>query len=450
MLFWIQNFPPGADIVPGDWRNHRLNMGIRHDVDVLLEIHLPEKKLKVEDLQLGMYVAKLDRPWLETPFLLEGLLLKDWEDVEAIRKFSQYVYIDIEKGKDFTGVTRRATRSTKTKPKPNQANRRQTTKVSGASPIDAELPHATELRHQANNLLDTIRDNIRAGRAIDAEGAKTVIKGMVDSVIRNPGALLWLAQIKDTDEYTATHSINVSILAIAFGQHLGLSPEILHELGLGALLHDLGKIKMPPEILKKPGRLTKEEFEVMKQHPKYGVEILRHAKGLSDAVIDVAHSHHERANGEGYPQGLMREQISQFARITQIVDFYDAVTSNRVYRPGKSSADVTHVLYENQGNIFDTELTEKFIRFLGVFPIGSLVELDTREVGIVLSVDPARSLKPTLLMVLDKNKHKYNPLRITNLWQLDIHNITLEIKRILKPGAHGIQVGDYTNTVGHG
>lgn len=399
---------------------------------------MPEKKLTVEDLQLGMYVAKLDRPWLDTPFLLEGLHLKTWEDIESIRKLCRYVYIDIDKGQDFTGAQAK-----------HQAENALTGKISGASPIDEELPRATALQQQANNLLDTMRDNIRAGRGIDAEGAKTVVKGMVDSVIRNPGALLWLAQIKDTDEYTATHSINVSILAIAFGQRLGLSPETLHELGLGALLHDLGKIRMPPEILKKPGRLTEQEFAVMKRHPDCGVEILRRAKGLSDAVIDVAHSHHEQANGKGYPRGLKLGQISLFARITQIVDYYDALTSDRVYRPGRPSADATRALYENQENIFDARLTEKFIRFLGIFPIGSLVELDTQEVGIVLSVNPTRSLKPTLLMVLDKSKQKNHPLRITNLWQLDTHNITMKIKRILKPGAYGIQVGDYINTVGH-
>ncbi len=406
---------------------------------------MSEKKLDVKDLQLGMFVAKLDRPWLETPFLLEGLHLKTQEDIEAIRKICQYIYIDTDKGQDFTDTQINTAVST---PNKHQIKNHQTTKTSGTSPIDEELPRATELQHQANNLLDTMRDDIRAGNSINAEGAKTVVKGMVDSIIRNPGALLWLAQIKDTDEYTATHSINVSILAIAFGQHLGLSPDTLHELGLGAMLHDLGKIKIPPEILQKPGRLTEQEFNVIKRHPKYGAEILRHTKGLSDAVIDVAHSHHEQANGEGYPRGLKTGQISLFARITQTVDFYDAVTSNRVYRPGKSSADVTHALYENQGNIFDAELTEKFIRFLGIFPIGSLVELDTQEVGIVLSVNPARSLKPTLLMVLDKSKKKCHPLRITNLWQLDTHDITMNIKRILRPGTHGIQVSDYINAVG--
>jgi HD-GYP domain-containing protein (c-di-GMP phosphodiesterase class II) len=408
------------------------------------------KKVLVENLELGMYVDKLDRPWLETTFPLKGVMLHTPEDIEAVRKVCKYVYIDPEKGRDVTPPRDQLHFATGKKPATTKRKAPVLRVVDYDAkervPFQEELPHAKEFHQRARSLIDSLHSDIRAGRSINAEGAKVVVSGMVDSIMRNPDALLWLAELKSVDEYTAIHSLNVCILSLAFGRHMGLAPEDLHELGLAAL-HDLGKVKVPQEVLQKPDRLTAEEFDVMKQHPVHGLDILQQCEGLSPEVLEVAYSHHERSQGQGYPRGLTLAEMNLFSRMVAIVDFYDALTSDRVYRAGLSSAEVNRLLYEGRGREFDPALVEEFISCLGIFPVGSVVELDSGEVGIVISANPKRRLKPTVMLVLNADKRRYQPLRMANLWQLDVHQVSKEIKRVLEPGTHGIYARDFVNEV---
>jgi HD-GYP domain-containing protein (c-di-GMP phosphodiesterase class II) len=406
-----------------------------------------KKKVYVGDLQLGMYVEELDRPWLETPFLLKGLHLNTADDIKAVRDLCEYVYIDVEKGVDFDPERNRGQHfKAINKDKKNKAvtlKRVVDYDAEAQAPFRQELTKAAEFHRTAKHLLENIHGDIRAGRLIDTASAEKVVSNMVDSIIRNPNALLWLSELKTVDEYTAIHSLNVCILTLAFGRHLGLRPAMLREVGLGALLHDMGKIKVDQEVLRKPSRLSEAEFELMKLHPQFGLDILKKAQDLSPAVLDVAYSHHERSMGQGYPRGIKGMEISPFTRMVSIVDFYDALTSDRVYRKGISSAEVNRNLYEGHGKEFDPDLVREFIGCLGIYPVGSIVELTSGEIGIVTSVNPARRLKPTVLLVLDKDKKRYTMLRMANLWQLDEHGVSREIKHMLKPGSYGVHTADY-------
>ena len=411
---------------------------------------MAQKQISIDELELGMYVDQLDRPWLGTPFPLKGLLINSREDIEAVRALCRYVYINVEKGRDVTPEPLRHAATPQAAARAHNkmlVRKRIAYDAVAQVPFHDELNQAKEIHHAAQGLISSMHEDIRAGRSIDTAASKQLVHEMVDSIIRNPSALIWLTVLKKVDEYTAIHSINVCILSLAFGRHMTLAPDALRELGLAALLHDMGKIKVPVEILNKPGRLSDDEFEEMKRHPAYGAEILARSEGLSPLVLDVAQSHHERASGQGYPKGLTSRDTSLFARMVAIVDFYDALTSDRVYRLGLSSGDVVKSLYETRGRDFDAELVEQFIRCLGIFPIGSLVEFATGEVGIVTALNPARGLKPLVMLVLDRDKQPLLPPRMANLWQLESHNINYEIKHILPPGSFGVYPPDFVSQV---
>jgi putative nucleotidyltransferase with HDIG domain len=229
-----------------------------------------------------------------------------------------------------------------------------------------------------------------------------------------------------------------------------LSRETLNELGLGALLHDVGKLRIPQEILTKTGQLTPEEMDLMRKHPEFGVEVLRQSEGLSPEVIDIARSHHERADGSGYPHGYILEKISPLARLVSVVDYYDAMTSDRVYRNGVASPQVTKLLYETRGHLFEARLIEEFIRCLGIFPVGSLVELQSGEVGIVVALNRRWHLRPKLMLVLDAEKHVYEPLHMVDLAALGDNVGTRQIMHVLEPGSYGVNIRDYVHVIALG
>ena len=225
----------------------------------------------------------------------------------------------------------------------------------------------------------------------------------------NANAMFWLSRIKHEDAYTAEHCLRVGILAIAFARFLGLPKSDMETLGLCGLLHDIGKMKIPGEILNKPGALTSEEMAVMKRHTSYGYDLLSAHHQLEPIIRDAALSHHERLDGRGYPNGVPEWKISRFARIIAIVDAYDAITSDRCYQDGRSPAKALRILYRERFGHFDAELTEAFIRMVGIYPPGSLVELNSGEVAIVLSTNPQQKLRPKVELILDSEKQPCEP-----------------------------------------
>lgn len=409
-----------------------------------------KKKIDSKDLQVGMYVCEADRPWLETPFMFQGFPLHSLDDVEAVRKVCSYVYIDTERGKDSAEsmVALKASRNLeremiKNIPHPAQESMRYPITAS----LQEELPVARRIHDDTRHLIQGFVNDIRMGKSINTEGAKQIVSEMVDTIVHNPNALLCFTELKNRDEYTSIHSLNVCVMALAFGRHLGLEREKLNELGIGALLHDLGKLKVPLEILNKPGRLTDEEKKIMDAHPAYGREILEKSGGVPRSALDIAYSHHERSNGKGYPEGRRSFELSLFSKVVAIVDVYDAITSDRAYHNGMASHEALKRMYEWRKTDFDVELVEKFIQCLGIYPVGSVVELNTGDVGLVVEVDPAHRLKPKVLLVMDPDKQLRHDRKVIDLLtdRLDYteNGIALEIVNVLDPGAHGVRLAEY-------
>jgi len=257
-----------------------------------------------------------------------------------------------------------------------------------------------------------------------------------------------LSQLKDADEYTALHSLRVCILALTFGRHPDFNREELNLLGVGALLHDVGKMKVPVEILNKPGRLTDKEFEIMKSHVPEGVKILNSADGIADASIQVAANHHERYAGGGYAGGVAGDRIGSFGLISGIVDCYDAITSDRVYHSGLSAYEALTKMYSWRSTDFHPGLIEQFIQCMGIYPVGSLVELTDGRVGVVITVNRKRRLRPRVALVLKEDKTPYRKPKLVNLVDLEEAQgqDAPSIVKVLQPGEYGINPIDYLPT----
>lgn len=393
-------------------------------------------KVPAEQLELGMHVAKLDRPWLETPFLLQGFPIHKQEDLDALRTICEYVYIDVLK-------THYLAPDLRTNPiVPGTP----TTRYETTTSVEQEIRSANEAYQKSLVEIKALLTQIGSGaESMQAKLVKQHVRECVDSIERNPSAMMWLTRIKHADQYTAEHCVNVGVLAMTLGRHLGVNRQQLEMLGLAGVLHDVGKMKLDQDILFKKSRLTVAEFNHVKQHTTLGKELLLSDPMLPGEVVAAAHSHHERIDGMGYPEGLPESLIGFYARAVSIVDAYDAITSRRCYSPPRPSAEALKILYENGGTHFDKKLVVKFIESIGIYPPGSVVEMDSGEVGVVLSADPENRLLPKIALLRDVNK-KPIPQRVIDL-KLERATGTgtqHRIKAVLTDGAYDIDLEEFT------
>ncbi len=403
-----------------------------------------EKKIAADQVIRGMFVCRLDRPWLETPFLLQGFYVMNDEDISALKEYCEYVFIETEAPalkvdfKDSLNGKNSWRQTASDLPRP-------TTEYRDQHPVEKEITIVKELRKEVCQAIDEIMVNVKDDKKLDVQRTKDVVSSMTDSILRNPNAFLWMRMLKDKDSYTYSHCMDSSALAIAFGRYMGLSRAQLEDLGIGALLSDVGKMQVPAELLSKPGKLTEKEFEIVKKHVEYSVRIMQRSGNLSKPAIAAAATHHERFDGSGYPRGLKGREIPVLGRMAAIVDCYDAITSDRPYRKQISANEAVRRLYEWRGSAFQSELVEQFIQTLGTYPTGSIVELNTGQVGIVVSQNRLRRLRPKIMLVLDANKHKYNFAPMVDLLNEshDPEGNPLEIVKVLEPGAHGIHPRDF-------
>ena len=349
-----------------------------------------KKKINSEDLELGMFVCELDRPWLESHFLFQGFTLTNQSDLEDVRRTCAFVYVDYEK----SSVEHAPAGN---KPIPGKPRTYVMT-------FKEEIIKAEKAHDKAHGYVSKLFKDIRMGKAIDSDQAKGIVGEMMSSIIRNPDALMLLSNLRAFDEDEINHSMDVCTLSLAFGSFLGMKDQQLEELGLAALLHDIGETRVDPIILKKRYGLTPEETREMQAHSEHGAEILEAIPGIPKSATEVARSHHEKINGKGYPQGLKGEDISLFAKIVAITDVYDRVTHSDKSGMYLSSTDALKNMYEYRGQFFDGELTEKFIQCLGIYPVGSVVEMNTGEIGVVISVPPDNHLAPKLMLVRNADK----------------------------------------------
>ncbi|HCU53919.1 MAG TPA: hypothetical protein DIC36_06460 [Gammaproteobacteria bacterium] len=425
-----------------------------------MAITVQKVKVAVNDLKLGMYVADLDRPWLETPFLLQGFELRDDREIEMLKKQCQYVYVDIYRSTKFTpqyfqgAVMARSRQLEAEDARIKQKIRELTQQAPAASPVrrayvdqstfEQEIVQAKAVESEARTVMNEAIEDVVSGKTINLEMTNKVISNMVDSVLRNPDALVCLSQLKNASEYTALHSIRTSIVALAFGRHLALSRDELITLGMGVMLHDIGMVKVPQEILAKHGGLSHEEFETMAKHVQWGLEIVKVSGGLPPGAMDVIAQHHERSDGQGYPQHRQGTAIAPAGMIGAIVDVYDAITSERIYGNALSAEDALKSMYEWRNKDFQPQMIEEFIRCMGIFPIGSLVELSNGTVGVVITINRMRRLKPKVALVLTASKTPYSRHVITDLVDhKDAFGQEIKIARVLPTGSYDINPMDH-------
>ncbi|MBE0359964.1 HD-GYP domain-containing protein [Pseudoalteromonas aliena] len=297
---------------------------------------------------------------------------------------------------------------------------------------EQEMGKAKKLYDEARTLQTKAFKDIKAGRDIDITPFRELASGFIDSVFRNQDALACLTQMRQKDAYLLEHSINVSILMSIFAKHLNIEKDIIEELTTGALLHDIGKIKIPDEVLNKPGRFTEAEFEIMKNHSLFSKEILEEA-GLTGIAVDIAGMHHERLDGKGYPFGKKGEEISQYVRMASIVDVYDALTAERVYKAGMEPIKAFKILKDGCPDSFDPVLLNKFIQCIGIHPVGTLVRLSSQKIGLVTESNPATPLKPVVKTFYSAKHSRYT----------EIKDIDLASKRTLDSLESAVKAKEY-------
>ncbi len=356
------------------------------------------KRIGIDELKPGMLVEQLDRSWLDTPFFRHKMTITSANQIAQLKACGvRTLVVSIEEEHTATQPVNAAPDITDD---PAFTVPKETVSVLSIVGLEEELPIARQTYQAAKTIVQNAMYDTRLGRAINMDEVNRVISDMSDSILRNPDALTSLTRLKNFDEYTFYHSVNTSILAMSLGRHLEFDRTTLHQIGVGSLLHDIGKTKIPTEILNKPGRFKPDEMEIMKQHVLRGVEILSTTTGLGDSYLRPALEHHERVDGTGYPHRRVRRELSQFGMMAAVVDIYDAMTSDRCYHKGQAAHEALQFLYRLslEGHL-DAVLVQQFIYVVGLYPVGSVVELNTGETGIVKEVHHHAPLAPVVLLV---------------------------------------------------
>ncbi|NOQ81091.1 MAG: DUF3391 domain-containing protein [Methylophaga sp.] len=407
---------------------------INDNNNIFLSNSIEETKINVKDLEIGMYVSRLDRPWLETTFLFQGFELKTTDDIKEVQKQCDYVFVDVNKQIKNVRNAVKSTPYSKSWIETRKAPPKKTN-------FSQEFIYAESVYHKTGSLVKGFMEHVALGRTLNVEIAKKAVAECVQSIINSPDALMWLTQLKNVDEYTSQHSMNVCIFSIALGRQLGLSELELEDLGLCGMMHDMGKMKVPLHILNKPGVFEPEELAIMQSHPALGQKLLISSHGLPGCVIDAVYGHHERLDVKGYPRGLTAERIAPYTRIVTIADTYDAISSDRVYKKGKTHLESIKIMTQSSGDHLDSGLVIKFIESLGIYPPGNLVELSDGEVAVVIETNPVKKLKPKITMLLDENKKRVKP-RLVDLSKVDLDasGQPYSIKRMVRPEDYDIDL----------
>lgn len=354
------------------------------------------KRIPVKDVKLGMFIQELHGAWIKHPFWKTKFLLDSPEDLALLKTSGiREVSIDLSRSRVHESVpAAKVDKSTTTSPSPRAsapAPIRQ--EKSPETSFGQEYDRARELCQRSKSAVIDMFSEARMGKAISLDTAATVVEEIAASVERHPHALITLARLKTSDDYTYMHSVAVCAMMVALARELGMDEEQVRLAGSAGLLHDVGKMAVPDNILNKPGSLSDEEFTVIKTHPVRGAEILQSSGDVTDKVIDVCLHHHEKFDGSGYPHGLKEDQIDRLARMGAICDVYDAITSNRPYKKGWGPAESIQRMVQWKGH-FDPVLLQAFIKTVGIYPIGSLIRLKSQRLAIVIEQNEGKILQP--------------------------------------------------------
>lgn len=378
---------------------------------------MAHKEVPVEFLEFGMFVAKLDRPWTETPFVFQGFVLKTEEQLETLKKYCKKVYVDPEKRQESV-----AAKLLSLPPSARQVIAEQSREVvrgtvvyKELATVEDELPRARTVYTQTNSIVQTMSRAVVSGSALDGGRAKQAVTEITDSVVRNPDAMMLLVTMREKAEETLNRSTQVSVYMTVFGRFLQLERERLELLGLIGLLQDVGMLKLPPGMPARRADLTAAEEQVFRTHVENGVEILSKTTGLPAELPGFASLHHERYDGSGYPRGLKGSAISQIGAIAGIVDTFDMLTAPAPYGMQMPPSNALNVLFQNRGTQFHAALVEQFIQCVGAFPVGSVVELNTGEIGVVITQNLVKRLQPRVMVVQDTKGNPIHPHKILDL-----------------------------------
>jgi len=414
-----------------------------------------------------MFVSGLDRPWSQTPFPLQGFYVRDLDEIRELKAHCRHVYIDVVKGKGPVQANFKSTSNRGPSPikRPSRAGKTEKIKLD-ISPLkirrDAygpvkealktEINSAKQLHSRVHYAVSEVISQIGSGESVPISETKRYASDMVDSIIRNPDAFTWLTRVKETDEHTYSHAVRSAVWAIVFGRHIGLPVSDLNTLTMGVLLKDVGKTKLRKELLTKSKFNQQEEAEFEK-FIEYGVEILRKTPNVEPRTISVVKTHCERINGSGFPQHLSGDKIPLLGKIAGIVTFYDSTINPRGQKHTVAPSKAVAKLYEMRDIEFQEELVVEFIRAIGLYPTGTLVELSNGEIAVVVEQNFARRLKPKVMVVMDSMREPISKPQLLDLAEMELRHKkalestrkmvdfdAIEIARDLEPGKFDIDI----------
>ncbi|MFK8078095.1 MAG: HD-GYP domain-containing protein [Granulosicoccus sp.] len=388
-------------------------------------------RVSTRDLRVGMTVTKLDKPWEESRYMFQYVKIETPSDIRDMQEECSFVYVDFDE--DSLKAAKRK-------------NRTRDNGLAGNTPqvsVREELNTSNQVHSLATQAVSSLFDDMRLGAELNGTVVKQAVSGCVESILRNQDASLWLTRMKNKDVGTAKHSMNVSALSIIMAKASGMSTREMEDVGVCGMLHDVGKTRLPSSILEKRGPLTASEHEEMRRHTIYGRDILLSSKNVMSGAADVAHSHHERPDGTGFPNKLNADSIPLYAKIVSIAEAYDNMTTTQVYREACSPSLALQEIYSQRGQQFDEDLIILFIEAIGIFPPGSIVEMVNNEVGIVLA-NTADKLRPRVIMILDSFGEPTSQ-RIVDLSRLetDREGAIYQIKTTHSDGAFGIHIDEF-------
>lgn len=370
------------------------------------------KKIPVSLLEPGMYVSDFNAGWLSHPFAFNSLMIESEADVAKVRAAGiREVFIDTARGRAVGEAT-----PTADEVQGDTARRieRQIVPPPPAPPapeprvsLAEEMSRARAAFSEATRVIHKLMDDVRLGRQIEIAATRPTVERIVASVMRNSNAMMTMRRLKNLDDYTFLHSVNVCAMLVSFAKVLDMDLGSIHDLALGGLVHDIGKMRLAQAVLNKPGRLSEEEFLHIKSHVVLGSDLIRQSPGVPALALEVLDLHHERFDGTGYPHGLKGQEISAVGRMAAIVDVYDAITSDRPYRKAISPAAAVQKLFEWSGHHFDPEMTRVFLKSIGIYPIGTLVRLDSGRLGVVIEQSDSHLLTPVVRVMYDGKRQHY-------------------------------------------